>query len=1113
MVTVALSSLSPLELRYGLDSNIELNAQTIYFSDGLTINNAQILNECVDLVINKDNLLILTTPLRLQDVAEVIDDDELLLEDYIGSTTIELSSGGFWDTNQGVLGTTDDVLIQTEDLFFILFSTSTTVSATNDSIVFFVNFEDSLISIHDTFDQYLTFDPSTLGMSFSAQIVPDTDNYQHFSYILDGNQIVLITAVPWLSPQRTVEYNTAAGLLSTCPAISPSYPITSNKVFILGDFRESGLNDFDALQSNWVVYDRKDQSLDINSDKSITGTRHNLLLSAPYKTLSGNILDVNINNLKNYQTPEYGYIRDGDLPYGREYDKIIAGTNQEGGYENLFMTFNGETQELPLEKDKYTYFHFAPTAASHGLSASTLINSGAIAGNTPWRSDKVFKKQADYGRYSNWGDANKQDGMWFCAWLSGSENPEVAPIWMDRFFDPTYASVSATTLQYALLSAIENDLVTDIGNPVIWDIPSTLLFEPGVLYIYHHVGETRNAEIVSNLKLYTGLLLDFTQWGSEDSSTIVDGSTNESNGQVFGFTLSANQATLANITNPCYNVNGTYGYVEKIDSVFANNELTLSFIIHADDWSNIVGNQILGNYFNGGIGLFNNNPILTPYITLTDSTNGYVFHLNTDFGVINRSIFVPHLNSRSRVIAKTNYDEEYYILDSNQKILTYDIENVLQNVVTLTSLVSGISATQFEVDGDYNFHLFDKVASKYYKVSTAGAMLTSHSVTATDSFALDFDGTPHFPIVTGVKGATINTNGDFYYITNNYLYRNDIVVWQASAIEGILCDDADNIWLTYGTNKLAKLDTVNSLVFSVTTPITSNSVGSRSLSFHKELTPIGINEFVLVFDSRTQYGHKLSTDGIFTASTPTSAFTGSLVALSGLTLHGNDNNGFEFQRKYVVPNVITPGISVKAFLREQFINGTSQKIRLQVDTSEYFGTKHFAIVFNYAQGTIKLYIDGDLVASDTFDPFKFKIAANTNVLSLAFGTDSSKRDVLVNDLEQPGFYTFDGIIGDFRAFSTALNSWDIAALMNYSKTKAYDTLVWNMPVGSRNYVEEVERFFKHKMPGNKSQFFNIRLSGLNITDTAVRTQIEESIKSVLTRISPVHATLYQIIWE
>jgi len=70
-----------------------------------------------------------------------------------------------------------------------------------------------------------------------------------------------------------------------------------------------------------------------------------------------------------------------------------------------------------------------------------------------------------------------------------------------------------------------------------------------------------------------------------------------------------------------------------------------------------------------------------------------------------------------------------------------------------------------------------------------------------------------------------------------------------------------------------------------------------------------------------------------------------------------------------------------------------------------------------------------------------------------------------------------------------------------------------MKTGSQAYLEEIERFFKFKLPDLKSQFYNIRLTGLNITNIEVREIIEGIIKETVSRVAPAHTKLYKIIWE
>ena len=50
------------------------------------------------------------------------------------------------------------------------------------------------------------------------------------------------------------------------------------------------------------------------------------------------------------------------------------------------------------------------------------------------------------------------------------------------------------------------------------------------------------------------------------------------------------------------------------------------------------------------------------------------------------------------------------------------------------------------------------------------------------------------------------------------------------------------------------------------------------------------------------------------------------------------------------------------------------------------------------------------------------------------------------------------------------------------------------------------------MPGSKSVFFKIKLSGTSITDTALRKRIEEDIKVAVLQLKPAYAELLKVEW-
>ncbi|MFA5754713.1 MAG: hypothetical protein WC905_05235, partial [Patescibacteria group bacterium] len=130
------------------------------------------------------------------------------------------------------------------------------------------------------------------------------------------------------------------------------------------------------------------------------------------------------------------------------------------------------------------------------------IGSGAFAGSIPYRSDRIFKKQANYENNVPWGNSipeNMQRGVWLCAWLSGNMNdPTQTPVWMDRWYDP--GTLDST---YTLFVC---------SNSAVYDAPSILSFDPGVWYRYDHMGDKFNLQIVNSLCC---MKLHLDDWGDD----------------------------------------------------------------------------------------------------------------------------------------------------------------------------------------------------------------------------------------------------------------------------------------------------------------------------------------------------------------------------------------------------------------------------------------------------------------------------------------------------------------------------------------------------------------------------------------------------------------------
>jgi hypothetical protein len=166
---------------------------------------------------------------------------------------------------------------------------------------------------------------------------------------------------------------------------------------------------------------------------------------------------------------------------------------------------------------------------------------------------------------------------------------------------------------------------------------------------------------------------------------------------------------------------------------------------------------------------------------------------------------------------------------------------------------------------------------------------------------------------------------------------------------------------------------------------------------------------------------------------------------------------------------------------------------------------HFCLV--YKHGNFKLYansikmlelnLKNDTKLSYIFQPSFFV----GNIVGEKFGLN-----------EETGYATsiFNGKIADIRVYNCALNL-NYINLFTKSNITAED-LIWPMSTPMVQYVEQVDRFFKHKMPGAKSQFFNLNIFNSLIKDPVTQKILEQEIRELIEQNKPTSSDLYKINW-
>ena len=1113
---MVLSAVS-IPINYGPDSAFSLAGGNAYTFDNYTIYDAEILKKVVDISYNKKQLVALTDSIKLNEL--VAPEEPVPLEKIITKSYITTNSGQYI-----VVASPNNPN-----------GSTITYNTTGPATIFTFEFNTSAKTVRIYYKTnndvvlYLTGTGTYNTALFTSPA--DIIDYNTFYYILSSDSITLFS----LATKNIVQYNDNNLIFSVLFPPAPNIlPIQTNAVLRLNRFVYSNYNYIINTfgQSDNIRYNTGDDNITIrNSTDSIN---YNYLITAAYENISGGLtLDVNINNLKNYYSPRHAQTVNLSQQL-RSYKKLFTGLNEDGGYENIFLTYNSSTLEQTFLPDNDNYFHYPYGSPIVQLSASLLTESGSYGDFTPARSDRVFKKQANYAKNTNWGTSSIDRGVYFCSWLSAS-NFTSTPVWMDRFYDPAYLNINYPDLS---LSGVLVDSSNNWPN-IIWDKPSTLTFEPGVLYYYHRKGELENDQLITQ---FPGLLYHVNDW----KGTLTNATNNAVIGGIDSFSVALtgqDQGTRG----PYFKPTNTYGYLNTTISDFDNNTgNTFSFFLYQNDWTNIVGDQIIGNHFNGGIGLFNSNSILTP--TFSVRTGTQIKSYNADLELLDVRDYTTFNNTYSAVnfILKNAYDSNYFVIDSSAYayMARYDVDNLINYKISLGTYALALTADVTKITNAWlvpnlNNPLFtDLIVQKrtsntsveYYRFSNDGVLInnpTIESSTIYNNFAVKMDGKPIFynsPYITDAYGVSIygtnscvDSNNTFFALSGDYIIRgkttpeltsfNNAII-KITSIESIYCDQEDNIWVLYNGTFLAKLNNTGTVIWNKqinTADPMVNATANRQLGFVADLSPEGIKYYAIIVDGKSQTIYKTNYNGDIITK----------VNVPGVIVNG-DFTGFDYQRRFIKPTVDTNSLRVKIITKDSTVDSPVPRlITLSANVSSLnTGWHHFAISYDETNKA-KFYVDGNKVdESPTTNNILYRIYNYNNNPQILLGATSFKTvESLGEYVRNIDKFIYNGKIADFRFYNKTLTESDIKALSKYYLENQFTPLNWNSTCGERSYIEEIDRFFLHRLPGQKSQYFDIKIKNSTITDSNIKSIIESNIKNILSQNAPVYANLRNIIWE
>lgn len=1106
-----------------LESNyntFQVNQQLIEFTNGVKFNIAPIYAEIKDIAVNNNSFLMLSkhlpvnnifkeknilhnkptsikyTALKVEKLVPAVTSTEFIKTPKTGST-VEITKTHSTETHKYTYLTTKNNTIGNVQKTVFL-----------KTELFSLNFVEDYVTINSADGRYIC--------DGGSYIYPNTTP-DKFNYILNDFSIILFKYNT--NYTKVLTYNSYANTYSFTTLLTGD-SIPEQSIFYIEQYKNK-YNDQTSITNSFFAKYSTDalsanNSIDIDKESKNLIYNQNYLINIPIHSDNTNYTAY-INSLKNYQTPNYNYSLINDEPKRREYTNLFAGNNQKNGYNNIYLNYTSNTIEKLFKKDEVTTFHCPATLPTSGIPLSSvgMYEDGAIAGKNPFTSDRISYSRRDYRELGIPQVSSViADNTWLYSWLSAGNTG--SPVWVDRFYTGTQFDITGT--EY---------LAHNENNPLIVDIPSTMMLLPYRVYEYFHQGKNNIKKYIENFNYIdrdgTTTLLEVDDWSS---NVLFDKSSHKSSG-----VLSLNTQALS---AEYLQLNGKNYALFPATTISDNQQLTLGFWYNVDNWKDVEGTQIIGNYSNSGIGLFNKQTTPTSFITVYDNINGYIYNYNNNFKILNEQI-VTDTNNTSVHIMRTT-DQDYWLIrkiNSHIYATKYDLNN---NVAVGPIQLEDIQyISQVEFDSLENIYVYDST-SKILVVFDGYTGYIINKRTFDNSFnriELIKDYTGSRPVVflnptsatsvisVNAHHSTTDNNKNIWSSVGVNLYKNTDFYATVGNIIQITCDIYSNIWILHDIDKVTKINTKNNVIdFSIkinsTIFDTSVDIQKRFINFISIKNNNVETSYAIIIDNQEKAGYIVDMKGEINSRINLLSIPSTFLSKKNFnresinfTAYG-DFTGYQYQRKFNTSYELVWKVATTQSSNTTKTQNT-EVFNLPFSTEAFNpGWHYFSLVFDHAKGYIAAYTDGIVVNQQKFDPFKYKIKQSYKPLSI--GAITTEQGILNDTIGINTLHKTIGKIAHLHIYKYAFDKYDINSLFKGTYLDLYQDMTWNIQAGQRNYIEQIERFFMHKMPGNKSKYYNIKIKNLT-ANSSQQKLIEQAIKSTIQKITPADTTLYKIKWD
>lgn len=1071
MKSKTFSDLTNISFRYGQDEDFLLDSYVFSSDFNNAISVSDSFKNCLDSKINDTNLFIITDTVKLSDVAKLRKLENTnrrsLKTNILNDKYLKLASGmsGF---------AVDSALLEGNDNFFTI--------EFIDSLYCYIKH----VNIGGG-EKYLnTVKSGEVGLYFEDYAGENCV----MQYIID-NRSETESKFTFFKKDDTdtyvIKFDTRFKFVKQVVDLEN---VDNSIVHITSKLKSEDFN-FELRYGTYAAND--DKILGKATDDVL---KSNYLLEASLYNIEDNKLNLNFFNLKNEFNAAGLQGADSLIPnltqnQFRYYRKIFSGNNQETGSDYLNLSYEHFSTAVKLKSGKMTYFNLPQHM---GIYSRLNINSlnfqeqGAISGNHPLRADKIFKKKAGYKNTTpNGNPSDEKNGVYLCTWLryAGLDRP----VWYDRYYFPTAISDESALRDYG---KIYNELnASTRPNTYVYDVPSNLTLEEGCHYAYHHVGKADMERSIQDLRKF--------------ELGLVDGNK--------------------------YRLTKKHG-----------DYLSLHCTVRRNDDSRTYANQLFGNLTNDGVAIYNTH-IITPLI-YSFKNNGNTKTIqcsNCDAQLVHETIipFVP------KDIIVRDYREDILVIGSSTAnainfsdktkfphteltpfqtqysayIMTYDLK--IKAEIAIPSCVFYVEGSMAYFRQDENVVSFDidtiEQEQRLRFISYRSSILFNNQIPQQDTKFFVHNSTAYAHNYTKVVR----------YTDSKFLALEGSVILEIDVEKAFLGQNEMLKAIVTSSERIHDFDIDGRAIVAI-----HSQSGKRFLSrfeagatvFNSELNanPSANKFFISKEFDYDKYNTRYFTY-TDTSAEPSSLTYNTLVKYDQYgqrMLTGNSSesplintradNGFAHIARSTADINKDALFLIKIRFKNKLLNKRFTKDIYIVSKS----TKRehsIGITINAVDGNGKVYFEGEPYTDFMFEPGVFDIRDIPESYAM-------NRSVFFNNVSIEEYtrrtgdcVSVDTEVTDVIVTDTLLTDGEYSLFVK--KNLGINDMTINVPVSKVNVIETIERFFKFRGTGYKSNAFNIVISGADMLTIDQKNEIEESISNSINSIKPVNTDLHQIIWQ